>query len=150
MKMKQLTKNEILLKLAEEQNKSTCVSKHVAALFISAKNEIVLGHNISVDRAKECSKINRNLNVNLKSNRLIHHNWSKLNEICAEQTILMHCCKNGISTNFGVLYITDSPCINCAKLILYSGISKVYYVNKYDFETDGLKLLRRFRLISKI
>jgi dCMP deaminase len=148
--MKQLTKKEILLKLAEEQNKSTCISKHVAALFISEKNEVVLGHNVSIDPKKECVKINKNLNVDLKSNRLIHHNWSRLNEVCAEQTVLMTCCNRRISTKNAVLYITHSPCINCAKLILLSGIYKVYYIDEYDFEKDGLKLLRRFKLISKI
>jgi len=39
-----------------------------------------------------------------------------------------------------ILFVTDSPCINCAKVIINSNIKKVYYRNEYRIK-DGLNLL---------
>jgi len=40
------------------------------------------------------------------------------------------------------IYITASPCIECAKLIIQSGIKRVVYGEKYRLD-DGIKLLER-------
>ena len=40
------------------------------------------------------------------------------------------------------IYITASPCIECAKLIIQSGIKRVVYGEKYRL-TDGVDLLER-------
>ena len=40
------------------------------------------------------------------------------------------------------IYITASPCIECAKLIIQSGIKRVVYGEKYRL-TDGIELLER-------
>jgi dCMP deaminase len=49
------------------------------------------------------------------------------------------------STNSGVgsyMFITHSPCIECAKLIFQSGISTVYYNGNYRSD-DGIKFLEK-------
>ena len=40
------------------------------------------------------------------------------------------------------MYVTASPCIECAKLIIQSGIKRVVYSEAYRLE-DGLNLLRK-------
>ena len=40
------------------------------------------------------------------------------------------------------MYVTTSPCIECAKLIVQAGIKRVVYSNKYRL-TDGIDLLTR-------
>ena len=40
------------------------------------------------------------------------------------------------------LYITDSPCIECATLIIQAGIKRVVYAREYRL-TDGVDLLRQ-------
>jgi dCMP deaminase len=40
------------------------------------------------------------------------------------------------------MYVTASPCIECAKLIIQSGIRRVVYSEKYRLE-DGIDLLKR-------
>ncbi|MGX9339459.1 deoxycytidylate deaminase [Mycoplasma sp. 332] len=37
------------------------------------------------------------------------------------------------------IYVTHSPCYNCAKLIVQSKISKVYYASEYKPEADDFK-----------
>lgn len=60
--------------------------------------------------------------------------------IHAEQNALMFCAKNGISTKGCEMYITTSPCIDCAKLIAQAGIKKIYYKEDYR-KLDGIILL---------
>jgi dCMP deaminase len=72
--------------------------------------------------------------------------WSKLK---TKQEVL-HAESNAIaklakSNNSGVgssIFITHSPCIECAKLIYQSGISTVYYDGDYRSD-DGIKFLLR-------
>lgn len=40
------------------------------------------------------------------------------------------------------LYVTASPCIECAKLIIQAGIKRVVYGEKYRL-SDGIELLER-------
>ena len=44
--------------------------------------------------------------------------------------------------NCATIYITASPCIECAKLIIQAGIKRVVYGEKYRL-TDGIDLLER-------
>ncbi len=50
-------------------------------------------------------------------------------------------CSNNSSKN-ATLYVTASPCIECAKLIIQSGIKRVIYSESYRLD-DGIKLLER-------
>ena len=60
----------------------------------------------------------------------------------AEANAITKVAKSNNSSNGATLYITDSPCIECAKLIIQSGIVRVVYSRKYRI-TDGLDLLER-------
>ena len=52
--------------------------------------------------------------------------------IHAEQNALCDCAKRGVSCNDCVAYITHYPCIICARLLIASGITKIYYINNYN------------------
>ena len=60
----------------------------------------------------------------------------------AEQNIITFCAKNGINTNDSTLYITHSPCTECAKLIYQSGIKRVVYINEYR-DLRGVEFLKK-------
>ena len=60
----------------------------------------------------------------------------------AEANAITKVAKSNNSSEGATLYITDSPCMECAKLIIQSGIVRVVYENKYRI-TDGLDLLER-------
>lgn len=60
--------------------------------------------------------------------------------IHSEANLLTFCSKYGIETNNTALYVTLSPCMNCALLIIQSGIKTVYYHEKYH-DTAGIDLL---------
>lgn len=60
----------------------------------------------------------------------------------AEANAITKVAKSHNSSEGSTLYITDSPCIECAKLIIQSGITRVVYSRAYRI-TDGLELLER-------
>lgn len=59
----------------------------------------------------------------------------------AEQNAIAYAARHGISTSGSTLYTTCSPCPNCAKLIINSGIVQVKYIEHYR-DTSGIDLLR--------
>ena len=60
----------------------------------------------------------------------------------AEANAITKVAKSNNSSEGATLYVTDSPCIECSKLIIQAGISRVVYDREYRI-TDGLDLLRR-------
>ncbi|NOY50370.1 MAG: dCMP deaminase family protein [Chlorobi bacterium] len=60
----------------------------------------------------------------------------------AEANAITKVAKSNNSSEGSTLYITDSPCIECAKLIIQAGIKRVVYDRKYRI-TEGLDLLKR-------
>ena len=60
----------------------------------------------------------------------------------AEANAITKVAKSGNSSEGATLYITDSPCMECAKLIIQAGIKRVVYAREYRI-TDGADLLRR-------
>lgn len=59
----------------------------------------------------------------------------------AEANAITKLAKSGNSSEGATIYVTLSPCLNCAKLIAQSGIKRVVYMEKYRI-TDGLDFLR--------
>ena len=60
----------------------------------------------------------------------------------AEANAITKVAKSGNSSDGATLYITDSPCMECAKLIIQAGIRRVVYAREYRI-VDGVDLLRR-------
>ena len=60
----------------------------------------------------------------------------------AEANAITKVAKSGNSSLSATLYVTASPCLECAKLIIQAGISRVVYQEEYRI-TDGVDLLRR-------
>ena len=69
-------------------------------------------------------------------------NTSKAYVLHAEANALTKVAKSNNSSDGSTLYVTASPCIECSKLIIQSGIKRVVYDEEYRL-TDGIDLLRR-------
>jgi len=60
----------------------------------------------------------------------------------AEANAITKVAKSGNSSEGATLYITTAPCIECAKLIIQSGIKRVVYSEEYR-KSEGIDLLKR-------
>lgn len=60
----------------------------------------------------------------------------------AEANAITKVAKSGNSSEGATLYVTASPCVECAKLIIQAGIRRVVYKDSYRLN-DGIELLQR-------
>lgn len=60
----------------------------------------------------------------------------------AEANAITKVAKSGNSSLGATLYVTASPCMECSKLIIQAGITRVVYRDEYRI-SDGIDLLRR-------
>lgn len=72
----------------------------------------------------------------------------------AERNLIGFAAKNGIALLGAHLYITHAPCVECAKMIITSGFSKVIWGEQYRCDS-GLQLLREagiseYQLIERV
>ena len=70
------------------------------------------------------------------------NNVTKPYVLHAEANAITKLARSHNSSDGATLYVTASPCIECAKLIIQAGIKRVVYSEHYRLE-DGINLLHR-------
>lgn len=70
------------------------------------------------------------------------NNVTKPYVLHAEANAITKLARSNNNSDGSTLYVTASPCIECAKLIIQAGIKRVVYGEKYRLE-DGIELLKR-------
>jgi dCMP deaminase len=129
---KQLKYDKTYLNMATEWAKlSHCSRKQVGALIV--KNGMIIsdGYNgtpTGFDNSCE--------NGDGDTNWYVIH---------GEANAILKCAKHGHSCEGGTLYQTHSPCRDCSKLILQSGIKRLVYKEDYK-DTSGLDFLREAKI----
>ena len=67
----------------------------------------------------------------------------------AESNAITKLSKSTQSSQGATMYITIPPCIECAKLIIQSGIARVVYDKLYNNNRDGINLLSKANIETK-
>ncbi|MCK9628101.1 MAG: dCMP deaminase family protein [Bacteroidales bacterium] len=60
----------------------------------------------------------------------------------AEANAITKIAKSGNNSKGATMYVTTAPCLECAKLIIQAGITRLVYKDDYRV-SDGIDLLRR-------
>ena len=109
---------------------------HVGAIVVKDDRIISIGYNgmpAGWDNDCEDTIQHSDDTVTLKSKPEVLH---------AETNAIAKLAKSTESGDGAVLFVTHSPCLDCAKLIFQSGIRSVFYRNDYR-STDGTTFLER-------
>jgi dCMP deaminase len=107
---------------------SHCTRSKVGAVLVKAGNVISFGYNGTPAGMDNCCEEN-----NVTKDEVIH----------AEMNAILKAAKSGNAVEGSTLYLTLSPCKECSKLILQSGVKKVVYLNRYR-NLDGIQFLSQF------
>ena len=107
---------------------SYCVRRKVGALIVKNKMIISDGYNGTPSGFENICEDDEN-----KTKPYVLH---------AEANAITKVAKSNNSSEGSTLYVTSSPCLECAKLIIQAGIRRVVFTEKYRIE-DGIKLLER-------
>jgi dCMP deaminase len=70
------------------------------------------------------------------------NNVTKPYVLHAEANAITKLARSNNSSDNATMYITASPCIECAKLIIQAGIKRVIYSEQYRLD-DGIQLLKK-------
>ncbi|MDD4922787.1 MAG: dCMP deaminase family protein [Bacteroidales bacterium] len=107
---------------------SYCIRRQVGALLVKDKMIISDGYNGTPSGFENICEDENN-----KTKPYVLH---------AEANAITKVARSNNSSEGATLYVTASPCIECSKLIIQAGITRVVYGELYHTE-DGLILLRR-------
>lgn len=108
---------------------SYCVRRQVGALIVKDKMIISDGYNGTPSGFENICEDE----VTGKTKSYVLH---------AEANAITKVARSNNSSNGATLYVTASPCLECAKLIIQSGIKRVVFNELYRI-TDGIDLLTR-------
>lgn len=107
---------------------SYCVRRKVGALIVKDKMIISDGYNGTPSGFENVCEDEQNI--------------TKPYVLHAEANAITKIARSNNSSDNATMYVTASPCIECAKLIIQAGIKRVIYSEKYRLE-DGIELLKR-------
>jgi dCMP deaminase len=132
--MNALKKLELYLDLAKRvAEESYCKRLKVGAIIVKDGNIISFGYNGTPAGVDNCCE---------------RHGVTVAEVIHAEMNAILKAAKTGHSVDGASLYLTLSPCVECAKLILQSGIKRVVYLDQYR-KTEGIDFLKQFIDITR-
>jgi dCMP deaminase len=105
-----------------------------------------------VTRLLYCNYCNAELPCGITSGPPLHsvELVTKPEVLHAESNAIAKAAGSTVSVRGGTLYVTSSPCLDCAKLIIQSGIVRVIYDEEYRV-LSGIELLLRANIqVGKI
>ena len=124
--------DETFMHIAEDiASLSHCTRAKVGALIVADKNILAYGYNgtpTGFDNTAE-DEIDGKL-------------VTKPETLHAESNAIAKIAKSHLSSEGSTMYVTLSPCFECSKLIIQSGIKRIVYKTEYR-ETAGLKFLEK-------
>lgn len=131
-----IQKDIVYLNIAKEiASLSYCVRKQVGCIIVKNENIISTGFNGTPTGMNNCCE-------NSEDGETL---WYVLH---AESNAITKLAKSTQNCDNATLYITLSPCQNCAKLILQSGIKRVVMLNKHSCQS-GIEFLKEQGIICE-
>lgn len=133
-----MIKDKIFLQIADLlATASHCRSFNVAAIAVINQRIIATGINGTIKGQPNCCDMVPEkpsaIDVPAMSSwREGHREFSKANEIHAEQNMIADAAKRGVIIDGATVYVTHAPCQDCTKLLAASGIKEIIYLNEYD------------------
>ena len=135
---KRPTWDEYFMEIAEVlARRSNCTRRHVGAVVMRDNHILSTGYNGTPHGVRNCSEggcprcaSGAKSGSNLEECLCIH----------AEQNAICQAALHGHALDGGTIYITISPCLTCAKLLINAGIKEVVYGGDYSFLESVQKL----------
>ncbi len=126
---KRISWDEYFMQIAHlVAQRSTCLRRNVGAVIVKDKRILATGYNGAPRGMQHC------LEVGCLRERLKIPSGQR-HELCralhAEQNAIIQASLYGISVKDSTLYITNQPCIICAKMLINAGIKEVMITSGY-------------------
>lgn len=120
--------------------------RKVGAVIVKDNRIISIGYNgMPIGWTNDCEDLvvyRKEIKPDVFDNELTHEWKTKPEVLHAETNAIAKLAKSSESGNGASLFVTCSPCLECAKLIHQSGIQEVFYNEKYR-NNDGIEFLTK-------
>lgn len=125
--------DEYFMEMAElTAKRSTCLRRQVGAVIVQDKHIVATGYNGAPSGLAHCEDRGGCLRQQLGVPSGERH------ELCralhAEQNAIIQAAALGNSINGATIYVTNQPCVICAKMIINAGIRKIIVKDGYPDE----------------
>lgn len=125
--------------------RSTCLRRSVGAVIVKEKRILTTGYNGAPRGIKHCEETGC---VRLEN----HIESGTRHELCrgvhAEQNAVIQAAYFGVSVKDASIYITNFPCVLCAKILINAGIKEVIYLDDY-VDTLSREILEESNVIVR-
>ena len=128
--------DEYFMEIAEiVKTRSTCMRRQIGAVIVKDNRIITTGYNGAPSGCRHCTEIG-------SCYRQEHNIPSgERHELCralhAEQNAIIQAARIGNTTDGATIYVTNQPCVICAKMCINAGIKRIVYKDSYP---DALSL----------
>ena len=119
--------------------RSTCTRAKVGAVIVRDKNILATGYNGSPAGLPHCTELGCLIYTSRTPTGELEENCFRT--IHAEINAIAQAAKNGASIRDADIYITHTPCIHCLKVLINTGIRRIFY--ERDYKTHTLSDLLR-------
>ena len=113
--------------------RSTCTRAKVGAVIVRDKNILATGYNGSPAGMPHCLDVGCLVYKSTTPTGEVEDNCFRT--IHAEINAIAQAAKNGASIRDADIYITHTPCIHCLKVLVNTGIRRVFYEHEYKLHT---------------
>ena len=113
--------------------RSTCNRAKVGAVIVRDRNILATGYNGAPAGMPHCTEAGCLIYESKTPYGEVEQNCFRT--IHAEINAIAQAAKNGSNIKDSSIYVTHTPCIHCIKVLVNTGIKKVYYEAPYKLDT---------------
>ncbi len=113
--------------------RSTCLRAKVGAVIVRDKNILATGYNGAPAGMPHCTDVGCLIYMSRTPSGETEENCFRT--IHAEINAIAQAAKNGAGIRDADIYITHTPCIHCLKVLVNTGIKRVFYEREYKRQT---------------
>jgi len=122
--------DEYFIELAKLISKrGTCKRLDVGAVIVKNKRILTTGYSGSPAGLAHCIDVGCLIKKTINEDGTAKENCLRTTH--AEQNAIVQAAMHGVNIEGATMYITDEPCLNCAKMIINAGIKKVIAARPY-------------------
>jgi len=142
-KHKRISWDEYFMQIAHlVAQRATCLRRSVGAVIVKDKRMLATGYNGAPRGLKHC------LDTGCVRDKLKVPSGQR-HELCrglhAEQNAIIQASLYGISVKDSVIYVTNQPCVICAKMLINAGVSEIVIADGYP-DRMAAQLLKEARI----
>lgn len=140
--------DEYFMEIADTVSKrATCDRGRSGCVIVRDRQILVTGYVGSPKGLPHCDDVGHQLKRTVHEDGTVTQHCVRT--VHAEQNAICQAAYYGIRLAGATIYVTISPCLTCAKLIINAGIKEVVYGGDYAFTAQTEKLLKEAHVLCR-